>query len=106
VVRYRSKSGSWQYAVTRSASAGFGSSRTSRAVRRAMGRTSGPSDEADAVVDRAQHPLGPLARLVGADRQQAVELGRVLEQLERAGADRREALHHGLGHVLLEVAVA
>ena len=42
VVRYCSKSGSWQYSVTRSASAGVGSSRTSRAVRRATGRTLRP----------------------------------------------------------------
>src|SRR5689334_5873508 len=62
--------------------------------------------EADPVVDVGQRPLRHGAGLLGAGIEDRVELGGVVEQLQRAVAERRDDLHDDVGEVRLQVAVA
>src|SRR6478672_7502594 len=64
------------------------------------------AEQAHLVVDAADGGLGDRAGALGAVLEDAVELGRVVHELERAGPERGDRLDDDLGDVLLEVAVA
>src|SRR6476469_10519277 len=66
----------------------------------------GSRQQTDLVVDAAHGGLGDGPGPVRAVGEDAVELGAVGHQLERAGAERRDGLDDDLCDVLLEVAVA
>src|SRR3546814_14048615 len=63
-------------------------------------------NESDPVIDVGQGPFGDRASLRRAGSDHVVESVAVLEQFQGAVADGRHALDHGLGQVLLAVAVA
>src|SRR4051812_16064644 len=60
------------------------------------------SEEPDPVVDRAEGGTGDRAGLLGTDREQLVQLRRVLQVGVGALLDRAQELCHDLGEVLLE----
>src|SRR5579884_2400903 len=64
------------------------------------------ADEAHAVVHQLERRLARATRLLGADREQAVQLPLVGTERLEALADRRQELDDGLADGLLQLAVA
>src|SRR5690606_23695524 len=101
---------SWQSSVMVSTSASVGTDSTSRSVRSTTGSIAAASgasgQETDVVVGARERGLGELVRPIGVHGEQAVELGRVGEQLERALAHRAELGDHRIRYGALQIAVA